>query len=99
MAGAPLKFPQSSKCTVGDPAFLCPAQRVLDLYNQANPKATRERICKAVKEWFEQQAKAEGWAGARFFKEYQSNYGAGCVLWIAPNTAPAAAQLTSASLV
>lgn len=76
------KFPSPGRCTIEDRAVLCPADRVLALYNEANGNDTRERICEAVREWFIKRALAKGWAGVRFVKDVQSSHGAGCILWI-----------------
>jgi hypothetical protein len=61
-------------------AVLCPAERVIGLYNQ-NTGDTAARIAKKVRIWFRATARDNGWAGAHFLPEVQSNHGAGCVLW------------------
>ena len=33
--GPKFKFPEPKKCKAGDQAILCPAERVINLYNQA----------------------------------------------------------------
>lgn len=74
------KFPQSDEVTKKDPAVMCPADRVLELYNQDHEKDAA-RISKKVRTWFTEQAHENGWDGVRFLPEVQSGHGAGCVLW------------------
>lgn len=83
MPGAKLKFPNPKKCRRQDIAVLCPAKRVIGLYNQ-DSGSTAKRIAKKVRAWFTAEAIKKGWAGVHFLPEIQSAYGAGCVLWLPP---------------
>jgi hypothetical protein len=80
MPGRRLKFPDPNACKPNDPAVLCPAERVIGLYNQ-NSGSTAKRISKTVRAWFVTQAMGAGWSGVYFLPEVQSAHGAGCVLW------------------
>jgi hypothetical protein len=77
------KFPKPDGVKPKEGAVLCPADRVLALYNQGTGKKAK-KIAKAVRRWFYAEAKRKGWAGLRFLKDVQSAHGAGCVLWLAP---------------
>jgi hypothetical protein len=81
--GRRLKFPDPSDYPPRHPAVLCPADRVIGLYNQANTPHAK-RISKKVKRWFHAEAHNRGWGGVHFLPEVQSMHGAGCVLWPAP---------------
>jgi hypothetical protein len=96
--GPKFKFPDPQDCKAGEPAILCPAERVINLYNQATGKQAK-RIAKLVREWFAIQAKAKGWAGVHFLPEIQSNYGAGCVLWPPPRQINVEVTVTNEILV
>src|SRR6266478_5647450 len=74
------KFPKPTDCKVSDKALICPAQRVIALYNQDSGRVAK-RIAKRVQRWFRDQAQEKGWAGCYFLKEVQSSHGAGCILW------------------
>jgi hypothetical protein len=39
-----------------------------------------------VKKWFAEQAPQHGWAGCHFLPEVTSGHGAGCVLFVPPQT-------------
>jgi len=84
MVGARVKFPNSSECTPAEQALFCPAQRVIDLYNQDSGDKAK-RICAKVRRWFFSAAAAREWAGVHFLKEVQSKHGHGCVLWRQPD--------------
>lgn len=83
MAGARIKFPDPKKCTQENPAVLCPADRLLGLYNQDSGKSAK-KISKTVRGWFAREASSKGWAGVNFVPDVQSKHGAGCVLWLPP---------------
>ncbi len=91
-------FPNPNKCTAADMAMLCPAERVLNLYNQETGKGAK-RIAKSVREWFATTAQQKGWAGVHFLPEVQSNYGAGCVLWPPPQQIDVSVTVTNRILV
>lgn len=73
------KFPKSAERSPAKPAAICPAERVLKLYNEAN-NAEAVRISKKVREWFEVEAHEDGWDVVGFVPEVQSQHGAGAVL-------------------
>ncbi|WP_346841034.1 hypothetical protein RAL92_23545 [Metapseudomonas otitidis] len=78
-------FPDSQARSPRAPTVLCPAERVLALYNQ-NSGDEAQRISKKVREWFFDRAHAEGWSGVHFVPEVQSSHGAGCIMWVTFNT-------------
>lgn len=90
-------FPNPNNCRAGDAAMLCPAERVLNLFNQETRRSAR--ISKSVRQWFATTAKQEGWAGVHFLPEVQSNYGAGCVLWPPPQQINVRVTVTNRVLV
>lgn len=96
--GRNIKFPSPSDCRPSDQAVLCPADRVLGLYNQ-NSGDTADRIAKKVRTWFMQQARKKGWAGVRFLKDVQSSHGTGCILWIPPRQINVQITVTDQMLV
>ena len=75
------KFPKSKDRSPNEPAVFCTAERVLNLYNQANEQPAK-KISKKVREWTFDQAHNEGWSGVHFVPEVQSKHGAGCMLWV-----------------
>lgn len=79
MAKKKFKFPDPSDYPSKSPVVLCPADRVLALYNQDN-EATAKRISKKVREWVTTIALENKWKGVHFLPEVQSNHGAGCLL-------------------
>lgn len=79
MAGKKLKFPDVKDYPAKDPVVLCPADRVIGLYNQTTGKSA-VRIAKNLKDWFNKEALSRGWAACRFVPEVQSKHGAGCML-------------------
>ena len=96
--GPKFKFPDPKKCKVSDRAILCPAERVINLYNQATTKRAK-KIAKSVRDWFAREARKNGWAGVHFLPEVQSNYGAGCVLWPPPQQINVTVRVTNQILV
>lgn len=60
--------------------MLCPAERVLELYNQDSGK-TAKRVSKSVRTWFEEEAYREGWTGVTFLPEVSTGHSSGCVMW------------------
>jgi hypothetical protein len=81
--GAKLKFPRPQDYAASEPAIMCPADRVLGLYNQDSGDAA-QRIAKKVRAWFADEAAQKGWAGVHFLRQVPSVHGAGCVLWRPP---------------
>jgi hypothetical protein len=92
------KFPNANDYPLKVPAVLCPADRVINLYNQ-DSGSTAQRISKSVREWFFQRAHQEGWGGAHFLPEVQSQHGAGCVLWVGYRGVPQTIQVTQQTLI
>lgn len=81
---AKFKFPNAKSRSPDKPAVFCPAERVLNLYNQENEKPA-QRISKTVRTWFFDKANEHGWNGVHFIPEVQSQHGAGCMLWVTQN--------------
>lgn len=96
--GAKLKFPRPKDYAAKEPAILCPADRVLGLYNQ-DSGSTAARIAKKVRAWFASQAGQQGWAGVHFLKQVPSIRGAGCVLWRPPAQINVNVKITEKVLV
>jgi len=92
------KFPNPSDCRPNDQAVLCPAERVLALYNQDSGD-TATKIAKKVRHWFIATGRDAGWAGVRFLKDVQSSHGAGCLLWIPPRQINVTVQVTQHILI
>jgi len=100
MVGRKLKFPEPKDYRSSHPAILCPAERVLGLYNQdQNPEKPARKIAQKVRRWFFIEAKKYGWAGVHFLPEVQSNHGAGCVLWRPPEKISVQITVTEETLV
>lgn len=78
------KFPSPLDFPPKYPAVLCPADRVLNLYNQATGEQ-KQRISKNVRTWFYTAAHSAGWGGVLFVPEVGSLHGAGCILWLNQN--------------
>jgi len=74
------KLPKPADYGSGQPAVLCPGERVLALYNGLS-EDNAKRIAKKVRAWFFAQAKLAGWAGVHFLKEVQTSHGGGFILW------------------
>lgn len=79
MAGRKLKFPDPKDYAAKHIVVLCPAERVIGLYEQETGEVA-ERIAKTVQTWFSAEAAKRGWAGCRFVPEVQSTHGAGAIL-------------------
>lgn len=75
------KFPDPGDRSFNAPAVMCPAPRVLALYNQdSGDKA--QRIAKKVKQWFYTTALERGWAHVWWFPDVANGYTSGCVMAI-----------------
>ncbi len=92
------KFPPPGKCTFDDPVLICPAERVIKLYNQEVRKDAK-KISMKVRKWFTAEAHKRGWAAVRFVKEVQSGHGGGCILWISPRQLNVTVVVTARTLV
>ena len=90
-----IKFPLPKDCKQDNPAVICPGERVLGLYNHDSGESAK-RISKKVRMWFAAKALDCHWAGVHFMKEVQTNFGAGCVLWL---PAPITIEVTKNTLV
>jgi hypothetical protein len=98
--GRKYKFPCPSDVSSGQGAVLCPAERVIALYNQGSNNVQRSvKISKKVREWFFDEAHSKGWAGVRFIKDVQSSHGSGCILWIPPRQIDVSINVTQETLV
>ena len=78
--------------------IICPADRVLTLYNEAN-EPNAKRISGRVRTWFTDEAQKKGWAGIHWVKEVQSKHGAGCVLARPPEKVGVSIKVTKTTLV
>ena len=96
--GRKLKFPEPHQYKPAEPAIICPAERVIGLYNQESGD-TAQRISQKVRSWFTHQAHTQGWAGVHFLTEVQSNHGAGCVLWRPPDNVNVSVTITERMLL
>lgn len=96
--GAKLKFPEPKDYKPAQPAILCPAERVIGLYNQNSGKNC-QKISKTVRKWFFSETAKKGWAGVHFIPEVQSNNGAGCILWRPPSKIDVQVTVTKETLV
>ena len=90
--GRPFKFSDPNDYAAKIPAVLCPADRVLNLYNQGTNQQA-QRISQSVRDWFYSEAHKVGWGGAHFLPEVQSNHGAGCILWVGYRGVPQSIQI------
>ena len=79
MPGKKLKFPEPKDYPAKDPVILCPAERVVGLYNQATGKNAK-RVAKKMKDWFAAEAGSKGWVKCQFPPEVQSKHSGGCIL-------------------
>jgi hypothetical protein len=77
--GRSLKFPLPKDYPAKDPIILCPADRIISIYNKANG-SNRRSVAKGIIEWFKQQASDNGWADCRFVPAVQTKHSAGCIL-------------------
>jgi hypothetical protein len=98
MRGRKLKFPNVKSCPPQSPAVLCPASRVIGLYNQCNGGAA-QRISGKVRAWFIKHALTNGWAGVYFLPAIQTMHGVGCVLFIPPPRINVTITVTKETLV
>jgi hypothetical protein len=73
MAGRPHEFPDPKDRSPNSPTVIANSDKVLGLYNRANPKDKRERVTEPVRNWFLDQATNEGWNDAAF-------HGSDCLL-------------------
>lgn len=80
-------FPDAHSRSPRSPTVLCPADRVLALYNQESGH-TAQRISKKVREWFFNAAHQVGWTGIHFVPDVQSSHGAGCIMWVSFGQTP-----------
>ncbi len=69
----PFVFPDPKDRSVNSPTTIISSAQVLGNYNQEHPDNKRERVTDVVKEWFQEQAKEEGWSESEF-------HGSDCLL-------------------
>lgn len=85
---AKFKFPDPADYPPKTPIVICPGERVLNLYNQETGKDA-QRLSKNVKDWFIDNARANGFADAHFVPEVETHHGAGCLLQVQGGQKPA----------
>lgn len=85
MAG--FKFPNPNKRSELHPAVLCDADRVLALHNQETGKAAK-RVSKGVRDWFQETAHKNGWAGVGFIPDTTTAVGLAAILWVPTSNTP-----------
>lgn len=73
MAGRPHEFPDPRDRSPNSPTVIAKGNKVLSLYNRANPGDKRERVTEPVREWFLKESEKEGWNDAKF-------HGSDCLL-------------------
>lgn len=66
--GRPYEMPDPDDRSVNKPHDTVERQALLGLYNQAHPDAPAQRVSDAVRQWFEPQALAAGWAEVIFIE-------------------------------
>lgn len=96
--GRKLRFPSPGQCKRSNLAILCPAERVIGLYNQSHTRPAK-KVAAKVRNWFTAEALKKGWAGLHFLPELPSGYGAGCVMWPTPLNLGAIITVTAHTLV
>ena len=64
--GRPYEFPDPKDRSVNDPHELVERERVLGLYNQANPNEQARNFSEKVRTWFEAEAARNGWHSVQF---------------------------------
>lgn len=63
--GRPFEFPDPDDRSPNEPIFTAQPNQVLGIYNRAN-KEKMQKVTKAVREWFEEEAKKQNWESIRF---------------------------------
>ena len=59
----------------------CPRARMIELCNEAHPDTEpRERMIKAIEDWFAVTARTKGWMQALWLKDSESDHGAGFMM-------------------
>jgi hypothetical protein len=79
--GRPFKFPNPNDYSLNKSATFCPADRILNLYNQDN-SSDAQKISNTVREWFANRATQEGWSSVHFLHEVETEHYAGCALLV-----------------
>lgn len=96
--GRSFKFPDAGDRSPNEPTVHCPADRILALYNQDSGYSA-QRLSKAVRQWFSGEAQNNGWHGVHFLADVQSQYGAGCVMYVQFNMGTGAITASSQILI
>ena len=65
-------FPDPGDRTINEPVVLVPPRKVLEMYNSSTGD-NKTKVIEGVKEWYREEAKANGWLHATF-------YGGSCLL-------------------
>ncbi|MCC5786006.1 MAG: hypothetical protein JJU33_04815 [Phycisphaerales bacterium] len=74
-------FPDPDKVSPNSPSVIVPAERVLALYNNANPNGKQfQKVSKTVQTWFENKAHEAGWHSVEFHGDVTGYSGLGAVL-------------------
>lgn len=60
--GRPFVMPDPDDRSPNQPHTIVERQAVLGLFNQSHPGAEAQNVTQNVRDWFETEAKAEGWA-------------------------------------
>lgn len=60
------EFPDPKDQSVNNSHRLVERDVVLALYNQANPKNSYSNVSETVRNWFEAEAKRQGWTSVQF---------------------------------
>lgn len=60
-----LKFPKPSAADDNNPVLYVDNDRVVQHYNEANEKSAK-RNSRAIRDWFEHEARKEGWGAVHF---------------------------------
>lgn len=78
--GRPFEFPDPRERSPNDPSESCAPEKVLGLYNQAEGNPRRVKICDRVRDWFDHEARQNGWMDTYWPKDGGTDYSAGCIL-------------------
>lgn len=83
--GRHFKFPDAGDRSPNQPAVMCPAERVLALFNQHSGDKG-QRISAKVKTWFTTMSLSRGWGHIWWFEDVLTNRSSGCVMSIPTTT-------------
>ncbi|WP_040853700.1 hypothetical protein, partial [Thiorhodospira sibirica] len=63
------EFPDPKDQSVNNPHRLVEREVVLALYNQAKPNNSYSNVSETVRNWFEVEAKRQGWTSVQFVNQ------------------------------